>query len=188
MSEAPDKHPLEPWDRPVPPPGPELEHAEDGWTPRVRRSYQSPGRSFVSGEPDGERLRVRYYTLGDNSIIGRCWFGPDAEGPPGHAHGGSMAALLDEAMGGAAWASGRTVVAGEITVRFKAMLPLGTVATFQAAITEQRGRRVQVEGRLWGPDGTVHATSKGAFIEIDTTRFGDLGRVALDSRAARTSE
>ena len=44
--------------------------------------------------------------------------GPPIEGPPGHAHGGSMAAVLDEAMGAAAWMEGHLVVAVRLATSF----------------------------------------------------------------------
>src|SRR4051812_4632347 len=81
-------------------------------------------RSFVSADPGGERLSVRYFHRErDNVLIARARFGPLSEGPPGHAHGGSMAALLDETMGLAAWFAGHMVVAAKLTMDFKKMIP-----------------------------------------------------------------
>ena len=81
--------------------------SEVGWTPIDPLGSVGTGRSFVSGEPDGDRLRVCYYRRDrDGALVGKIWFGPGAEGPPGHAHGGSMAAVLDEAMGAGAWLAG----------------------------------------------------------------------------------
>jgi len=52
-------------------------------------------RSFVSGDPDGNRLRAKYFIREkDSHIIGHVWFGPGSEGPPGFAHGGSISAVL----------------------------------------------------------------------------------------------
>lgn len=83
--------------------------------------------SFVSGDPFGNRIRVRYFKRErDGALVGKVWFGPGAEGPPGHAHGGSMAAVLDEALGAAAWMSGHPVVAAKLVTVFRRMLPLGT--------------------------------------------------------------
>ena len=36
-------------------------------------------------------------------------------GPPGHVHGGAMAAALDEAMGAVCWMNGHPVVAATIS-------------------------------------------------------------------------
>ena len=74
--------------------------AELGWKPFVPLALEGGQRSFVSGKPQSGLLRVHYFERqGDDAIVGRAWFGPGAAGPPGHAHGGSIAAVLDEAMG-----------------------------------------------------------------------------------------
>ena len=64
----------------------------------------SGGGSFVEGDPQGDRLRIRMFVReSDCRLLSKVWFGPQAEGPPGHAHGGSQAAILDHTMGVAAW-------------------------------------------------------------------------------------
>ena len=65
--------------------------------------------SFVSSDKKSESLQVKYYLRkSDNHVIAYAWFGPKAEGPPNYAHGGSIAAVLDEAMGAVPWASRST--------------------------------------------------------------------------------
>ena len=133
------------------------------------------GRSFVSGEPSGDRLRVRYgYLATDRLLRGRCWFGPGAEGPPSHAHGGSMAALLDEAMGTCAWASGHGVVAARIEVEFRTLLPLGRVVVVESQVSRVEGRKVHVTGRITDGSATRYATSTGLFLELGAERFAGL--------------
>lgn len=62
---------------------------------------------FVSGDADDDRLRVAYFRRNeDDALLATVWFGSKAEGPPHHAHGGSIAAVLDEAMGASAWICG----------------------------------------------------------------------------------
>jgi acyl-coenzyme A thioesterase PaaI-like protein len=124
-----------------------------------------PQRSFVSGDPDGDRLRVRYYCR-DTALLARVWFGPEAEGPPGHAHGGAMAAVLDEAMGFAAWLAGHPVVAARLTTDFRRMLPLGTVCTVEPAVERIEGRKVHVAARILGPGGTVYAEGEAIFVGL----------------------
>ena len=130
--------------------------------------------SYVSGEPEGERLRVRYFRDADGKLRGRVWFGPGTQGPPEHAHGGSIASILDEAMGGAAWMGGHPAVALELTTRFRQMIPLGTVATLTAEIAGTDGRKIRTRGRLEGPDGTLFAEGEALFLALDAARMGDL--------------
>lgn len=141
---------------------------ELGWSePSEALLPRGVGRSFVSGEPDGDRIRVRYFRRDtDGALVGRAWFGPGTEGPPAHVHGGSISALLDEAMGLSCWISGRKVLASRLDVRFRAMLPLGTLCSFEAWVDQVDGRHVTTRSRLVGPDGTVHAKGEGGFVEL----------------------
>ncbi|MDT8419721.1 MAG: PaaI family thioesterase [Desulfuromonadales bacterium] len=103
---------------------------------------------FVSGEPDGNRYRVRYFRDDDQRLQARVWFGPETEGPPGHAHGGSMAAVLDEVLGLAAWAAGYPIVVGNLNVSFRNLLPLEHVVTVESEVVSAEGRKVMVHGRI----------------------------------------
>jgi acyl-coenzyme A thioesterase PaaI-like protein len=125
--------------------------------------------SFVSGNRESQAIRVRYFEKkAARQFAGRAWFGPETEGPPGHAHGGSQAALLDEGMGAAAWLSGQTVLAAKIEINFRAPLPLGTILNVRAEITKIEGKKVFTSGRLETDDGTVFSDGTGLFVVIDT--------------------
>lgn len=146
--------------------------AEPGWTPVDPLRLEGGRGSFVSGDPEGGRLRVRYYRRArDGRLVGRAWFGPGAQGPPGHAHGGSMAAVLDEAMGAAAWMDGHLVVAVRLGTSFQRMLPLGTDALLEAWVERVDGRKVWTLGRLLDTDGEPFAEADALFVKLDPTRF-----------------
>ena len=124
---------------------------EPGWS-----NFDAPGLvgeslRFVSGDPTGERFRVRYYRNVDGALVARVWFGPETEGPPGHAHGGSIAAVLDEVLGLAAWAAGYAIVVGKLNIHFQKLLPLRTVVQVDSSIVSVEGRKVLVRGRIHGP-------------------------------------
>lgn len=114
------------------------------------------------------RLRVKYYQDEDvNKIIAQIWFGPGAEGPPKHAHGGSIAAVLDEAMGIAALYAGHTVVAANISINFHKLVPLDSVVSAFTWVDRVEGKKVHTQGELKGPDGTSYATGNGLFIALN---------------------
>lgn len=126
--------------------------------------------SFVSSDPEGDRIRIAYYTS-DAATWARAWFGPGAEGPPGHAHGGATAAVLDEAMGMGALLSGRVVVGRQIAVEYLALVPLGAVVTVEVR-TEPRGERsITAEADLRLADGTLCCRATGVFVEIGEARM-----------------
>ncbi|MDH3744314.1 MAG: PaaI family thioesterase [Acidobacteriota bacterium] len=155
---------------------------ETGWEPIERFNEARTAESYVSGEPEGRRLRVRYFRRPtDDALLGRIWFGGGTQGPPGHVHGGAVAALLDEAMGFSAWMVGHRVVAAHIDVDFRAMVPLHTVATLEARVEKVNGRKVYSRARLELPDGTPAAESTGLFLRLETRHLEKLGRLATDA-------
>lgn len=121
---------------------------------------------FVSGEPEGDRFRVAYFKNEEGALVARAWFGPETEGPPGHAHGGAMAAVLDEVLGLAAWAAGYPVVVGNLNIHFKELLPLMTVMQVESEIVKVEGRKVTVKGKIVDAEGQVYAEADCLCISV----------------------
>lgn len=146
---------------------------EEGWSPIDMTFSTTGGASFIEGDPDGRRLRMRMFVReADRRIFARVWFGPLAEGPPRHAHGGSMAAVLDHTMGYCAWVSGYPVLAASITINFHRKLPLGTIALAECWVDRVEGRKVYTVGRLYHEDRDApFASGEGLFIAQDIEKF-----------------
>ncbi len=162
---------------------------EPGWEPIPGQELSSEHRSFVSGDPEGPRLRVRYFRRqADGALLAKVWFGPEAQGPPGHAHGGSMAAVLDEAMGFAAWLAGHAVLAARLVIDFRNKLPLGQVVIAETAIEKVQGRKVFTRGLLRSADGLVFTEGEGVFVKVSPERFGGLRPPALAEKALERSK
>ncbi|QED30094.1 PaaI family thioesterase [Microvenator marinus] len=137
---------------------PGLQRADD------RLAHLTFERSFLSGpHHDKGIMNVRWFLGPNDTLKGRAWFGPGAQGPPGHAHGGSIAAVLDEALGSACWAAGHPVLAAELTTRFKQKVKLGQAYDVEAEVTRVEGRKIFVEGRILNGD-EVLAEATGLFI------------------------
>ena len=83
-----------------------------------------------------ERGLYRRMTVID-AIYAKAGFGATTMGPPGHVHGGAMAATLDEAMGAVCWMNGHKVVAATITINFLSMLPIETETIVEARLARQ---------------------------------------------------
>ena len=92
------------------------------------------------------------------------------EGPPGAAHGGIVAAYLDEILGGAVvHVTGKIVVTGELTVRYLLPTPTETPLLGRGRVVRDQGRYVDVEGSLeeFGAARVV-ATARGRFFPYAT--------------------
>ena len=122
---------------------------EAGWLPFDAPALVGDSLRFVSGDTHGDRFRARYYRDAELHLHARFWLGPEAEGPPGHAHGGAVAAVMDEALGLAAWAAGYPIVVGNLNVSFRNMLPLQQVVTVESRVVSAEGRKVMVHGRIF---------------------------------------
>jgi acyl-coenzyme A thioesterase PaaI-like protein len=140
------------------PPPPDLSGEAD-WIPFDAPALVGKSLRFVSGDPDGERFRVRYFRNPAQQLRARIWFGPETEGPPGNAHGGAIAAVLDEVLGLAAWATGQAIVVGNLNVSFRGLLPIEQVVTVETDIISIAGRKIMVHGRICR-DETIYAESE----------------------------
>jgi acyl-coenzyme A thioesterase PaaI-like protein len=130
------------------------------WEPFDARALVGATLKFVSGDQTGNRFKVNYFRDQSRNLVARIWFGPVTEGPPEHAHGGSIAAVLDEVLGLAAWAAGHQVVVGNLNISFRQLLPIKTVVQVNTKVVSVQGRKVMVHGELCSLDGQVYATGE----------------------------
>ena len=136
------------------------------------------GHQFIH---DNDAIRVKYFQTEDGTLVARAWFGPKCEGPPGHCHGGSMLAVLDEAMGAAAWLAGgahRPVLAKSATGTFAAPMPLGTDTVLMSWVDREDGDRVSTGAQLACPDtGKIFSEGKGLFVRLDPRQHESAARM-----------
>ncbi|MCU0255640.1 MAG: PaaI family thioesterase [Vicinamibacterales bacterium] len=161
---------------------------DEGWEPFQPFPELAARESFVSGGPSTHRLRVAYYRRpGDARLLGRAWFGPETQGPPGHAHGGAVSAVMDEALGAVAWADGHPVVVARLCVDFRHMVPLGTDATFETWVERVDGRKVRTRGRLLDAAGRLLAEGEALCVVIgsDHVEKFEAARAAKARRSHR---
>ena len=139
----------------------------DDWQ-EIKAPVDTTLKTFISGDPEGDRLRVKYYKHLNGprkGIRGLAWFGPGSEGPPDHAHGGSLSGVLDEAMGVAIWSEGKLAVAANLCIDFLSMVRLGSVAEFDAWIEKAEKRKVWTRAEL-RCEGKPCVSAEGLFIEV----------------------
>ncbi len=156
--------------------------AEPGWAPFP---VEPPGRErsvFLTSNPGG--LELRFYAVATR-VFGKVFFGPKCEGPKGHAHGGSITTVLDEAMGKAVWLTGSRCLAGRLQINFRAKVPLGTVGKVEAWVETAHGRRVVCAARLTAASGLVFADASGLFVKTVPRGAGATMDPTSDPRCGR---
>jgi acyl-coenzyme A thioesterase PaaI-like protein len=95
------------------------------------------------------------------------------QGPPRHAHGGCLSAVLDEAMGAAAWCAGHPVVAAKLEIDFRRAVPLGQPLRVEAWVDRVDGRKEWTLSEVRFADGAVATRGRGLFIEKRELFEGD---------------
>lgn len=125
--------------------------------------------SPVSGSANPLSVGLKVGTDGDEAI-GRVTLSPGWQGAPDRAHGGIVAAIVDETFGALLPLLGVVAFTGELTCRYVAPTPMGVQLEFRA-------RKVGAEGRklFFECDGTARTQrfmqARATFITIDLGRF-----------------
>ena len=135
------------------------EISEAGLLPRDFVAF-SPvsGKSNPMAPP--VRLHVAEGDQGQVVIEGEVTFGPAYEGPPGHCHGGWVAAMFDEALGFAQLAPGFTAY---LHVNYRSPTPLNTPLQIKAWVDNVEGRKRLVKGECRHGD-VLLSDAEGLFI------------------------
>ncbi|RME03402.1 MAG: PaaI family thioesterase [Planctomycetota bacterium] len=130
-----------------------------------RTKLPNHGECFVCGKQSGSGLNIAFFCDENRQISATAVLQKRHQGPPEHAHGGVLFAMLDEAMGASAWANGYQVLAAHLEIDFKKPVPLGEEISLNAAVVQKEGRKVFTEGKIVLKSGEVAALAKGLFVE-----------------------
>ncbi len=121
-------------------------------------------RCFGCGQMNPTGLRLTFYETDDGAEV-ECVVAQEFSGPPGIAHGGIQATILDETMCVTAYAkAGVQVVTGEMTVRY--LWPVPTATPIRA-----RGRIVERKDHSFFIEGAIHLAATGEELTRARGRF-----------------
>ena len=96
---------------------------------------------------------------------------PRFVGPPGHAHGGIIATILDEAMGKVNKLRHVVALTSQITVDYLKPVPLNKPLRVESREVRVHGRRHINMAEILNPKGEVLARGRGLFIAIDPQKM-----------------
>ncbi len=127
---------------------------------RSKRQPSSRG-CFVCGRENPVSLRMKWDQDGDTGEIRAQVTLPDHfNGYPGIAHGGVVAAVLDETAGRSVLVDGgfeELMVTAKLEVVYRRPTPTGVPLLAVGRLLRRNGERAEAEGELRLPDGTVSA-------------------------------
>jgi uncharacterized protein (TIGR00369 family) len=113
-------------------------------------------------------MRLKFaYDEETKRFVSRFRLSSRYQGPPGHAHGGIIATILDEVMGKVNRVRQVVAVTSEITVHYLKPVPLGKPLIAEGYELRVRGRLHLHAGEIRSPQGQVLARAQGKFIAID---------------------
>ncbi|CAB4642608.1 unannotated protein [freshwater metagenome] len=99
------------------------------------------------------------------SVTGEAVFTELYEGPPGHCHGGFIAAAFDEVLGMAQSLTGRPGMTGKLSITYRAPTPLNTPIHFVGWVEKVEGRKIFTKGTAHNGE-TLCAESEGLFLSM----------------------
>ncbi|HEY5026117.1 MAG TPA: PaaI family thioesterase [Acidimicrobiales bacterium] len=124
---------------------------------------------IVTGKANPLGMAAEMGREGDVAVL-RTTLGPAFEGAPGRAHGGVVAALLDEVMGFVLSIHATPAYTGRLTVTYRAPTPLGVEVEMRAKLHSRHGRKLRIEADA-RHGAALLAHAEGLFIAVDPERF-----------------
>src|SRR6478672_5204198 len=123
---------------------------------------------FACGKNNAEGMRLRFtYEEAGQRFSCRFRLSKRYTGPPGHAHGGIIATILDEAMGKVNKIHNVVALTSEITVHYLKPVPLEKPLRVEAREVSVRGRKHVNAAEILDRRGQVLARGRGTFISVD---------------------
>ncbi len=124
---------------------------------------------IVTGKANPMGLAADIAREGEVAVL-RITLGPAFEGAPGRAHGGAVAALMDEVMGFVPSIHSTPAYTGRLTVTYRAPTPLGVEIEMRAQLHSRTGRKLHIEAEA-RHGTTLLAQGEGLFITVDPEHF-----------------
>ncbi len=136
---------------------------------KIPRNY-----CFGCGVDNKEGMRLKFvYDPERHSMVARIRLASRFTGPPGHAHGGVIATILDEAMGKVMKIHNVIALTSLMEVQYLRPVPLQQALIAEGKPRSHRGRRYWTVAEIRNQEGQVLARSKGVFVRIDPMqKFG----------------
>ena len=136
------------------------------------RTKNPQNHCFACGKDNPDGMQLKFY-LDEESRVAFCKFklAPRYQGPPGHAHGGIIATILDEAMGKVNKLHSVVALTKSMTVSYLKPVPLGKRLNVSAREQRVEGREHTNIAEIGNEKGEILARSVGTFIAVDVAKM-----------------
>ena len=114
------------------------------------------------------------------AVVCRVVFTAAYEGPPGHVHGGFIAAAFDEVLGQAQSLTGRPGMTGRLSTSYRAPTPLHTEIVYKGWVESVDGRKIFTRATSHAGD-VLCAECEGLFLSMPPELIDKLRKGRADS-------
>jgi len=125
--------------------------------------------SIVSGGSNPMGLGAHLWRDGEQAVM-EVTLGKAFEGAPERAHGGVVAALIDETMGLVLAIHEALAFTVQLNISYLAPTPINETLHARAWLQERDGRKLHMAAEVIAGDTTI-ATATSLFISVDPNRF-----------------
>jgi uncharacterized protein (TIGR00369 family) len=127
---------------------------------------------FACGPDNAAGMHLKFtYDRARKIFVSRFRLDSRYTGPPGHAHGGIIATILDEAMGKVNKLRQVIALTSQMTVNYLRPVPLNQPLRVESREVSVRRRRHVNMAEILNRKGEVLARSRGLFLAIDAQRM-----------------
>src|SRR6266481_1316157 len=136
------------------------------------RNKKLENHCFCCGQDNADGMRLRFY-LEEETRRATCKFRLTRryQGPPGHAHGGIIATILDEAMGKVNKLNNVVALTRKMDVEYLRPVPLRKPLIVTGQAQHVDGKKHTNVAEITNEQGEILARSYGIFIAIDPMKM-----------------
>jgi acyl-coenzyme A thioesterase PaaI-like protein len=132
---------------------------------RKIRRIKEHGKCYVCGSANPHGIGLSWFTDEKNTIFSTFRLGVSQQGPPGYAHRGASAAILDEAMGASIWRTGINVAVVNLEINYLLPLPLEKNLSLKARFIRRYAKKFLASGEIKLDDGSIAVSGTGIYVE-----------------------
>ncbi|HTA85770.1 MAG TPA: PaaI family thioesterase [Silvibacterium sp.] len=136
---------------------------------RTPLQHGALNQCFGCGQENKTGLKLKFFVDDVQQIVCHVRVPRRFTGPPGHAHGGIIATLLDEAMSKANRQFGVVAMTRQMEVDYLKPVPLMMPLELTARHVSASGRMHRCEARIANREGIILAQATALFITVNMT-------------------
>ncbi|GAB1422358.1 hypothetical protein MASR2M15_25880 [Anaerolineales bacterium] len=118
------------------------------------------------GSPFGKHIGLKLTQDAEGVMRAELALDERYGGPPAYIHGGILTALVDEAMGAAAWAGSEPCVAVHLSIDLRKSVPLHEVFFVIGRFAGLDGKKILTQGEIRLASGELAVEGRGIFVKV----------------------